>query len=94
MPPANEELTGMGIVHEWLCTSDDDLYQKLKEALINAESYSDQLGEIVVVTAEQKPVEKSILNGMIFDTPTLQKSHEKTPVPWRDAVLRYLYRRS
>jgi hypothetical protein len=62
----------------------------LKEALTNAEGYSDELREIVVVTAELKPVGMSRLNGMVFDTPALQKMQEKTPLNWRDAVLRYL----
>jgi hypothetical protein len=90
MPPPHEELTGMGVVHEWLYTSHHDLYQKLKEALIDAETYSDQLKEIVVVTTEQIPLEKSILNGMKFRTSALQRSSEKTAVPWQEAVLRYL----
>lgn len=90
MPSANEELAGKGVVREWLYTSDDDLYQNLKDALVNAESYSDELSEIVVVTAELKPVEKSRLNGMVFDTPALQKLSGRTPSEWRNAVLRYL----
>jgi hypothetical protein len=90
MPPANEELAGTGVVHEWLYTSEDDLYQKLREALVNAETYSDQLKEIVVVTTEQVSLEKSILNGMTFATPALQRSAQRTPVPWQEAVMRYL----
>ena len=90
MPSASEELTGMGVVREWLYTSEKDLFIKLEQALTNAENYSSELKDIVVVTAELKPVELSKLNGVIFTTPALQNNPEKTPIQWREAVLHYL----
>jgi hypothetical protein len=90
MPDPEEKLAGKGKVKEWIYSSEDDFIQKLKDSIIDAERYSMALKDIVVLTAEEKPVEQSRISGIIFTTHELQKSKEVTPIDWQRAVRRYL----
>jgi hypothetical protein len=90
MPEINQELIGKGVVREWIFSSESDLINKVKEALINAEEFSPNLTDIVVLTAELKSIKSSIFSGIVFGSPNLQKSGWITRLSWQDAVLKFV----
>ncbi len=92
-PEVNELLAGEGVVREYLYSSDDRVYEQIRNALIEAENYSNDLHKlknIVVISAQNPPVNNHKINGLIFNTPSLEKSSQKGKLEWQEAVLYYL----
>lgn len=90
MPPLSEELSGEGIVREWLYSSENMLIPMTIEALIDAGKYSHEFQEIAVITAENCSLQKSKLNGIVFSTAESQNASSQTPLEWKNTVLKYL----
>jgi hypothetical protein len=90
IPEISEELLDKGITKEWVYSTDDDLISKLQDALLNAEKFSTKLKRIAVITAEMKTIDKSILDGLVFSSPSLQQLSDIAPIPWQKGIGEYL----
>jgi hypothetical protein len=74
MPEESIELSREGVVKIWTYSTENDLWDNLHEVFIEAENYSPNLKDIVIMTAEIAPIADSILNSMVFDTLSLKNS--------------------
>lgn len=89
-PEVNQQLAGKGIVREWLYSSEDELYDTLRDTLISIERYTKDFSNIIVMSADVGTGEKNKLDGLVFDTPGTQNSAMTMPLDWQRAVNSYL----
>lgn len=79
-----------GAVREWVYSSEKELFDHLRDALLAAEELSPGLKEVVVITAETNPSRMSKFSGLVIDSPRLRVAAPDGGLSWRSAVLRYL----
>jgi hypothetical protein len=79
-----------GIIQEWNYTSESELFNGLRQALLAAEEFSPNLEDVVVISAESALSRLSKFAGLVIDTPSLSAMPSPGRLNWQAAVLRYL----
>lgn len=81
-----------GVFREWVYTSEAELQEGLRHALLAGEAHSPRLEGAVLISAESAPSRMSKFAGLVYDSPTLRAAAEPGRLNWQAAVLRCLQR--
>ena len=79
-----------GVFREWVYTSEAQMHDCLRHALLAGEALSPRLEHAVVISAESTPSRMSKFTGLLYDSPSLRAAAEPGRLSWQAAVLRYL----
>jgi hypothetical protein len=78
------------ILGERLYTSEGEMLEGLRQAILQAEEFLPEMRDIVVITGETAPIRLSKFAGLTFDSPRLSACSTPGRINWQGAVLRYL----
>lgn len=89
-PEIGAQRKEQGVVREWVYGTENEAYDRLKDALIAAEEMFPRLENVVVITGENVAASQSKLDGWVIDTPGVSRARTRGQFDWQNGVLRYL----